>query len=71
MTTSPATQRDVLTIQELAERLGMGLTRTYEMARTNSLPIPALRIGREYRFSRRALERWLESGHAADADTAA
>lgn len=64
-------ERDTLTLSELADRLSIGKTRAYELAQKNSLPIPTLRIGREYRFSRRALERWLESDHATDADNAA
>jgi len=62
---------DVLTVQELAERLGMGLTTAYQMARANTLPVPALRIGREYRFSRRALERWLDGETAPGSGNAA
>jgi len=64
-------ERDTLTLSELADRLSIGKTRAYELAQKNDLPIPTLRIGREYRFSRRTLERWLESDQAADADNAA
>lgn len=58
---------DTLTLAELAAHLNIGMTRAYEMARAGTLPIPALKIGREYRFSRRALERWLDSGLTDDA----
>lgn len=63
-------ERDTLTLAELASRMGIGKTRAYELAQKNELPIPALRIGREYRFSHRALERWLDSG-ASDSGNAA
>jgi len=70
MTDKPVTPPDALTVHQLAARLGIGLTRAYEMARKDELPVPALRIGREYRFSRRALERWLD-GDVSDSNNAA
>jgi excisionase family DNA binding protein len=62
-------QPDTLTLAELAARLDIGMTRAYEMARAGTLPVPTLKIGREFRFSRRALERWLDT--TTDADDAA
>ena len=69
--TKPTAERDTLTLAELAERMGLGKTTAYQMAQKNELPIPALRIGREYRFSRRAFERWLDSGASSDSGNAA
>ena len=69
-TLTETAERDTLTLAELADRMGIGMTRAYELAQKNTLPIPALRIGREYRFSRRALERWLDGG-ASDSNNAA
>lgn len=58
-----------MTIAELAERLGISRTVCYELAARNALPIPALRIGRQYRFSRLALDALLlgQHPHAGDA----
>jgi excisionase family DNA binding protein len=47
---------DVLSIEELATRLDISLTTAYKLARKNALPIPVIRIGPQYRFSRRAYE---------------
>lgn len=49
-------ERDLLTLHELIDLTGWGKTTTYERARTDSLPIPTLRNGRQYYFSRRAYE---------------
>jgi len=48
--TEPAT----LTLAELAARLDIGMTKAYDLARRNELPVPALKVGREFRFSRLA-----------------
>jgi len=61
--TEPAT----LTLAELATRLDIGMTKAYDLARRNELPVPALKVGREFRFSRLALERWLEGEWTHDA----
>lgn len=57
--------QDTMSLEEFARRLGIGLTTAYEQARKNVLPIPAIRIGRQYRFSRRAYDRLLDAGHGA------
>jgi hypothetical protein len=67
--TAPA-EPSTLTLAELAAELRIGMTKAHQMARTDALPIPTLKVGREYRFSRRALERWLD-GDAAQRDDAA
>jgi len=59
-----------LTLTELAAELRIGMTKAHELARADALPIPALKVGREYRFSRRALERWRD-GEAVTSDDAA
>lgn len=52
--------RETLTLEELAAALDISLTTAYQLARTNALPIPALKLGRQWRFSRRALFRYLD-----------
>ena len=53
--------RDTMTLRELAYQLGIGLSQAYELARADRLPIPALRVGKQYRFSRRAYESLLDA----------
>ncbi len=59
-----------LTLAELAAELKIGMTTAYELARRDALPIPTLRLGRQFRFSRRALTRYL-NGEAGQNDDAA
>ncbi len=54
---------DFLTLDELATRMGISLTVAYELAKVDRLPIPALKVGRQYRFSRRAYEALLDARH--------
>lgn len=65
-----AIERDTLTLEELAQRLGIGLTQAYAMARTDTLPLPVIRVGRQYRFSRRAYDA-LMNGQRSDTDDVA
>ncbi len=67
---STPAESGTLTLAELAAELRIGMTKAHEMARAGTLPIPTLKVGREYRFSRRALERWLDS-EASQHDDAA
>lgn len=55
---------DTMTLAELAARLDIGMTKAREMAKAGTLPVPTLRVGRQYRFSRRAFLRWLEGDSA-------
>lgn len=65
-------QPDFMTIEELAARMGIGLTMAYQLAKADKLPVPALKIGRVYRFSRRAYEALATAQHEpARDDTAA
>jgi excisionase family DNA binding protein len=50
----------LLTAGQAAERLDVTLARLYELARTGALP--AVRIGRQIRFSPDALSEWIEGG---------
>lgn len=56
-------ERDTFTLDELAQRMGISLTVAYELAKIDRLPIPAIRVGRQYRFSRRAYERLMDAQH--------
>jgi excisionase family DNA binding protein len=43
-----------------AEYLGVSIQRIYHLARTGSLP--SIRMGQHYRFTEKALIKWLEDG---------
>lgn len=58
-----AIDRDTLTLDELAHRMGISLTVAYELAKADKLPIPTIRIGRQYRFSRKAYDRLMDADH--------
>ena len=62
---SSPTDDQFLTLEELRKTLRIGKTAANELARTNALPIPAVRAGRQYRFSRRALEDLMARQHGA------
>ena len=52
---------EILVADEVAEMLRVEKQRVYELARTGRIPM--IRLGeRQYRFSRRAIERFLEDG---------
>ncbi len=48
---------EVMTAQEVAEYLGLAVETIYRKARAGE--IPAMRIGRRWRFVREALEAWV------------
>jgi len=50
----------LLGAQEVSDRLGIRLHRTYELAREQQ--IPHVRIGRQVRFDAAALEEWIRRG---------
>lgn len=56
-------ERDWMTLEELAQRMGIGLTAAYELANQDRLPVPAHRIGRQFRFSRPAYDALLHRQH--------
>ena len=51
-------QRLLLRIPEVAETLGIGRTKIYEMIATGELP--TIRIGRAVRISVTTLQKWVE-----------
>jgi len=69
--TVPSTERDTLTLEELAHRMGISMTVAYELAQRDKLPVPTLRAGRRYLFSRRAYEALLDAQHESHPDQAA
>ena len=53
-----APQRLLLRIPEVAETLGIGRTKIYEMVATGELP--TIRVGRAVRISVSTLQKWVE-----------
>ncbi len=51
-------EQEWLSASELAEHLGLGMTRTYELLRAE---IPSYRIGRVIRIHKNDIETWLEA----------
>jgi excisionase family DNA binding protein len=56
--------RDILTIEEAAALLGVSVKTFNKVLHTQDLP--ARKIGREWKFSRRALIEWVGSGRSKD-----
>jgi excisionase family DNA binding protein len=52
-----AVQPDLLTVPQVASQLQMGLTATYGLIRSGS--IPSVRIGNRIRVPRPAMDRWV------------
>ena len=48
---------EVMDIKTLAQYLGMGRSKIYNLIRQKN--IPASRIGRQYRFSKGLIDKWL------------
>jgi excisionase family DNA binding protein len=55
--------RETMTLEEIAARLGIGMTKAYELAKADKLPVPRLPIPGPYRFSRRAYDALMERQH--------
>ena len=49
---------EVMDIKTLAQYLGMGRSKIYNLIRQKK--IPASRIGRQYRFSKALIDQWLK-----------
>ena len=58
------TDRDILNIDEAAELLGVSI-KTFNKVLHNE-DMPARKIGREWKFSRRALVDWVGAGRSSD-----
>jgi excisionase family DNA binding protein len=69
--TAKALEAQTMSLEELLRALGIGTTAGYQLARENRLPIPAIRVGRQFRFSRRAFDRLMEAGHEEQSGDAA
>ena len=59
---SGSPDREILTIEEAAQLLGVSVKTFNKVLHSQS--IPARKIGREWKFSRRALIEWIGSGRS-------
>lgn len=57
-------QREILTVDEAAQLLGVSLKTFQKVLREGE--VPGRKIGREWKFSRRALIAWVGDGRSAD-----
>lgn len=57
-------EKEVMTMEEASEFLRISRETLRKMIREGK--IPARKAGREWRFSRQAILKWLESGQAQD-----
>lgn len=65
----PKTTSETYTLADLAGLLGISYTTAHALAQKDALPVPAIRTGRKYLFSRRAIHDLL--GITADEQDAA
>jgi excisionase family DNA binding protein len=61
---SASNESEILTIEEAAALLGVSIKTFNKVLHTQNLP--ARKIGREWKFSRRALIEWVGSGRSGD-----
>ncbi len=54
----------ILTAEETAKFLGIGMNKMYELLSSNT--IPSRRIGRKYLIPREGVERWLLRGNETE-----
>jgi excisionase family DNA binding protein len=60
-------ENDILVAAEAASIIRVSIPRLYELSRTEQ--IPTILIGqRQYRYSKQALEKWLENGGSKKKD---
>jgi excisionase family DNA binding protein len=50
--------KEIMDVRELADYLRIGKSKIYELIRTKR--IPASKIGRQYRFSKEVIDKWLK-----------
>jgi len=56
---------DTMTLDELRRRLGISSTVAYELANQDRLPIPVIRVGRRFLFSRKAFDALMQGSSSS------
>jgi hypothetical protein len=57
------TEPDTGSLEELCRRADVSLTVEYELANRNAFPVPVFRVGRQFRYSRRAWDELMSAQH--------
>lgn len=57
------TESETMSVAELAKKLNISLGPAYELAKEDRLPIPVIKVGNKYRFSRRAYDDLMSRQH--------
>lgn len=60
---------DLMTLDELLDRIPVGRSVAYDLARRDKLPVPVIHIGKRLYFSRSALEALLARQHGGGVNT--
>ncbi len=50
-------EKEIYTVSELVEKLGIGFNKAYELVNTGN--IPSIKVGKRYLIPKKALEEWL------------
>ncbi len=58
--------KDIMNVKELAEYIGMSKSKIYQLIRQKK--IPASKIGRQYRFTRELMDKWLKEQNIINAE---
>lgn len=59
---------EIMTLQQVAEYLKFSKDKVYQMA--NAGRIPAIKIGKQWRFDKNDLEKWIDKHKNAESRTA-
>lgn len=66
----PSSERELLTVLEAAEVLGIGRTTAYALIREGAWPTPVIRLGKLIKIPASPLHRFIETGCAQTANVA-
>ena len=58
--------KETVTLLELGRIFRIGRNSLYELAARDELPVPVIKTGRTYRFSKRAIDELLTRQHAKE-----
>jgi excisionase family DNA binding protein len=56
---APAAESALLTLPDAARRMGIGVATIYDLNRRGEVPVPVLKIGKQYRIRKVDLEAYL------------
>ena len=62
----PTVAPQMVTLRDLAGLLDISYTTAHELAQRGELPVPGVKIGRQYRFAKSAVDRFLGTEAPSD-----